>query len=163
MTSGPVPPNPAELLSSDEMELLLGHLRSTADYVVIDTPPALVVTDAMIVAPRVDGVVVVVDSDVTTGAAALHTVEQLEQVGAKVIGSVLNRFDPSKARYYSRGGRYAYRYHYGYADSSAGDRGSNGKGQRAPARPPTTSGASGSAQGLMLRAARTDPGRRHPR
>ena len=67
VTSGPVPPNPAELLSSDEMELLLRHLRSTADYVVIDTPPALVVTDAMIVAPRVDGVVVVVDSDVTTG------------------------------------------------------------------------------------------------
>jgi capsular exopolysaccharide synthesis family protein len=136
VTSGPVPPNPAELLSSDEMELLLGHLRATADYVVIDTPPALVVTDAMIVAPRVDGVVVVVDSDVTTGAAALHTVEQLEQVGAKVIGSVLNRFDPSKARYYSRGGRYAYRYHYGYADSSASDRGSNGKGQHAPAPTP---------------------------
>ena len=122
VTSGPVPPNPAELLSSDEMELLLGHLRATADYVVIDTPPALVVTDAMIVAPRVDGVVVVVDSDVTTGAAALHTVEQLEQVGAKVIGSVLNRFDPSKARYYSRGGRYAYRYHYGYADSAGRQR-----------------------------------------
>ena len=85
--------------------MLLGHLRATADYVVIDTPPALVVTDAMIVAPRVDGVVVVVDSDVTTGAAALHTVEQLEQVGAKVIGSVLNRFDPSKARYLARGPR----------------------------------------------------------
>ena len=146
------------------MELLLGHLRATADYVVIDTPPALVVTDAMIVAPRVDGVVVVVDSDVTTGAAALHTVEQLEQVGAKVIGSVLNRFDPSKARYYSRGGRYAYRYHYGYADSSAGDRGSNGKGQRVPPAPtPDDVWLAGSAQGLKLRAARTDPGRRHPR
>jgi len=136
VTSGPVPPNPAELLSSDAMELLLMHLRSSADYIVIDTPPALVVTDAMIVAPRVDGVVVVVDADETTGAAASHTIEQLEQVGAKVIGSVLNRFDPSKARYYSQGGRYAYRYHYRYEDSGAGDRSSNGKGRRIPA-PPT--------------------------
>jgi len=136
VTSGPVPPNPAELLSSDAMESLLMHLRSSADYIVIDTPPALVVTDAMIVAPRVDGVVVVVDADETTGAAASHTIEQLEQVGAKVIGSVLNRFDPSKARYYSQGGRYAYRYHYRYEDSGAGDRSSNGKGRRIPA-PPT--------------------------
>ena len=135
VTSGPVPPNPAELLSSDAMESLLMHLRSSADYIVIDTPPALVVTDAMIVAPRVDGVVVVVDADETTGAAASHTIEQLEQVGAKVIGSVLNRFDPSKARYYSHG-RYAYRYHYRYEDSGAGDRSSNGKGRRIPA-PPT--------------------------
>ena len=83
VTSGPVPPNPAELLSSDEMELVLRHLRSNADYVVIDTPPALVVSDAMIVAPRVDGVVVVVDADETTGGAASHAIDQLEQVGKR--------------------------------------------------------------------------------
>ena len=137
ITSGPVPPNPAELLSSDEMEALLSHLRATADYVVIDTAPALVLTDAMIVAPRVDGVVVVVDADSTTAGAASHTVEQLDQVGAKVIGAVLNRFDPSKARYYSYAGRYTYRYHYRYEDSGKTERGSNGNGgRRAPARAP---------------------------
>jgi len=138
VTSGPVPPNPAELLSSDEMESLLRDLRSSADYVVIDTPPALVVSDAMIVAPRVDGVVVVVDADTTTGGAASHAIDQLEQVGGNVIGSVLNRFDPSKARYYSYAGRYAYayRYHYRHEDSGAADEGSNGKGRRAAARTP---------------------------
>ena len=138
VTSGPVPPNPAELLSSDEMESVLKHLGSNADYVVIDTPPALVVSDAMIVAPRVDGVVVVVDADTTTGGAASHAIDQLEQVGGNVIGSVLNRFDPSKARYYSYAGRYAYayRYHYRNEDSGAGGEGSNGKGRRAAARTP---------------------------
>ncbi|HET7929427.1 MAG TPA: polysaccharide biosynthesis tyrosine autokinase, partial [Actinomycetota bacterium] len=114
VTSGPVPPNPAELLSSDEMEGLLQLLRSTADYVVVDTPPALFVSDAMIVAPRVDGVLIVVDADETTAGAASHAVDQLEQVGAKVIGSVLNGFDASRARYY---GRYAYHYHHRYGDS----------------------------------------------
>jgi capsular exopolysaccharide synthesis family protein len=138
VTSGPVPPNPAELLSSEGMESLLGDLRSSADYVVIDTPPALVVSDAMIVAPRVDGVVVVVDADETTGGAASHAIDQLEQVGGNVIGSVLNRFDPSKARYYSYAGRYAYayRYHYRHEDSGTADEGSNGKGRRAAARTP---------------------------
>jgi capsular exopolysaccharide synthesis family protein len=136
ITSGPVPPNPAELLSSDDMESVLRHLSSSADYVVIDTPPALVVSDAMIVAPRVDGVVVVVDADETTGGAASHAIDQLEQVGGNVIGSVLNRFDPSKARYYSYAGRYAYayRYHYRHEDSGTGDEGSNGKGRRPAAR-----------------------------
>ena len=138
VTSGPVPPNPAELLSSDAMESLLTQLRSMADYVVIDTPPVLVVSDAMIVAPRVDGVVVVVDADTTTGGAASHTIDQLEQVGGNVIGSVLNRFDPSKARYYAYAGKYAYayRYHYRHEDSGAGDQGSNGKDRRAAPVPP---------------------------
>jgi polysaccharide biosynthesis transport protein len=136
VTSGPVPPNPAELLSSDAMESLLTLLRSSADYVVVDTAPALIVSDAMIVAPRVDGVVVVVDADETTGGAASHTIDQLEQVGGSVIGSVLNRFDPSKARYYPHAGRYAYRYHYQHEDSGRGDKGSNGKDRRAlPVRP----------------------------
>jgi len=134
VTSGPVPPNPAELLSSDQMEQLLGSLRETADYVVVDTAPALIVSDAMIVAPRVDGVLVVVDADSTTGAAASHAVEQLQQVGARIIGSVLNGFDASKARYYSYAGRYAYRYQYRYGDDSGGGD-ANGNGQpRVPTR-----------------------------
>jgi tyrosine-protein kinase len=136
VTSGPVPPNPAELLSSDKMESLLRDLSSSADYVVIDTPPALVVSDAMIVAPRADGIVVVVDADTTTGGAASHTIDQLEQVGGNVIGSVLNRFDPSKARYYSYAGKYAYRYHYRHEDSGTADQGSNGKDRRAAPVPP---------------------------
>ena len=89
----------------------------------------------MIVAPRVDGVVVVVDADATTGGAASHAVDQLAQVGGKVIGSVLNAFDAKKARYYSYAGRYAYHYRYRDEDSGKGDMGSNGKGLRVPAPP----------------------------
>ena len=144
------------------MELLLGHLRATADYVVIDTPPALVVTDAMIVAPRVDGVVVVVDSDVTTGAAALHTVEQLEQVGAKVIGSVLNRFDPSKARYYSRGGRMRLPLPLRVRGLRRGRQRLERQGPARTSSPdPRRRLALARRAGSELRAARTDPGRRH--
>ena len=121
----------------------------------------------MIVAPRVDGVVVVVDADTTTGGAASHTIDQLEQVGGNVIGSVLNRFDPSKARYYSYAGQYAYayRYHDRHEDSGTSDKARTARTGALPLypHPPTTSGASRSAQGLKLRAARTDPGRRHPR
>jgi Mrp family chromosome partitioning ATPase len=81
---------------------------------------------------------VVVDADTTTGGAASHTIDQLEQVGGNVIGSVLNRFDPSKARYYSYAGKYAYayRYQYRHEDSGAGDQGSNGKDRRAAPVPP---------------------------
>jgi Mrp family chromosome partitioning ATPase len=114
------------------MESLLDQLRSTADYVVIDTAPALYVSDPMIVAPRVDGVLVVVDADETTGGAASHAVDQLAQVGAKVIGSVLNGFDASKARYY---GRYAYRYHHRYGDvGENGAKAASGNGGRAAGR-----------------------------
>jgi hypothetical protein len=81
VTSGPAPPNPADLLSSDAMASLLTLLHSTADYEVVDTTPVRVVSDAMIVAPRVDGVVVAVEANATTDGAASHSVDQLQQVG----------------------------------------------------------------------------------
>ena len=59
LSSGPIPPNPADLLGSDEMQALLGQLRHAADFVVIDTAPVLAVSDALILAPSSDGVLVV--------------------------------------------------------------------------------------------------------
>lgn len=112
LTSGWVPPNPAELLSADEMDELLSFLRETADYVLVDTAPVLVVSDAMIVARRADAVIVVGDSGSTTRGALASTREQLEQVGANVVGAVLNGFDPSKARYYPYASRYTASYKY---------------------------------------------------
>jgi polysaccharide biosynthesis transport protein len=105
LLSGPVPSRPAELLQSDQMGEVLAGLREVADYVIIDTAPMLVVADALALGPLVDGVLFVADSDHTSRSAVAHSREQLEQVGAVVIGSVLNNFDPAKAR--------AYR-HYGY-------------------------------------------------
>ena len=134
LTSGWVPPNPAELLSSDEMEELLGLLRESADYVLVDTAPVLVVSDAMIVARRADAVILIGDSGSTTRASLTSAREQLEQVGANVVGAVLNGFDPSKARYYPYASRYtaSYQYRYGYGTEPVAPNGPpSGNGGRA--------------------------------
>jgi len=118
LLSGPVPSRPAELLQSDQMGEVLAGLREVADYVIIDTAPMLVVADALALGPLVDGVLFVADSDHTSRSAVAHSREQLEQVGAVVIGSVLNNFDPAKARAYRHYGYYGpYRGYgrYGYA------------------------------------------------
>jgi non-specific protein-tyrosine kinase len=95
--SGPVHPHPAEILGSDQMGRLLSQLRSAADFVVIDTPPLLPVSDALILVPWSDGVLVVADSTATTWSATLRAREQLEQVDGNVVGCVLNKLDPAKA------------------------------------------------------------------
>jgi polysaccharide biosynthesis transport protein len=120
LLSGPVPSRPAELLQSDQMGEILAGLREVADYVIIDTAPMLVVADALALAPLVDGVLFVADSDHTSRSAVAHSREQLEQIGAVLIGSVLNNFDPAKARAYRHYGYYGpyrgygrYGYYYG--------------------------------------------------
>jgi capsular exopolysaccharide synthesis family protein len=101
LASGPTPPNPAELIGSEAMERMLEALRMSADFVILDTPPLLAVSDGVSLASRCDGVLMVADARTTARGALVHAREQLEQVGAKVVGSVLNNFDPSRARYYS--------------------------------------------------------------
>jgi capsular exopolysaccharide synthesis family protein len=101
MTSGPVPGNPAEILGSEGMLSVLSDLSGAADVVLIDTPPVLAVADAIALTPFVDGVLLVVDMENTTRSAVQHAWEQLAQVDAQIIGSILNNFDPSKSRAYS--------------------------------------------------------------
>ena len=101
LASGPTPPNPAELIGSDAMERMLETLQMFADFVILDTPPLLAVSDGVSLASRCDGVLMVADARTTARGALAHAREQLEQVGAKLIGGVLNNFDPSRARYYS--------------------------------------------------------------
>jgi capsular exopolysaccharide synthesis family protein len=115
LASGPVPLNPSELLTSEAMEGLLADFRQFADIVVIDTPPILAVSDALVLAPRCDGVLIVADGQSTRRAAVAHAREQLEQVGANIIGSVLNDFDPSQARY-----EYYQKYYYSSSSSYYG-------------------------------------------
>ncbi len=126
LLSGPVPSRPAELLQSDQMGEILAGLRDVADYVIIDTAPMLLVADALALGPLVDGVLFVADSEHTSRSAVAHAREQLDQVGAAVIGSVLNNFDPSKAKAYRhygyygpyRGyGRYGYTYYGGSSEN----------------------------------------------
>lgn len=105
MTTGPLPPNPAELLGSRSMNTLLNTLQSETDIIVVDTPPVLAVTDAAILARGADGVLLVVDSGKTKRDSAMRAKEVLEQAGARLLGVVLNRLN-TNASYYSYNSKY---------------------------------------------------------
>ncbi|MFI7587879.1 CpsD/CapB family tyrosine-protein kinase [Spongisporangium articulatum] len=110
LPSGPKPPNPSELLGSAHMSSLLETLSTHFDYVIIDAPPLLPVTDAAIVAAMADGALVVVRHGKTTREGLDRAVQSLKAVNAKLLGTVLN-FAPRK----KRGGGYdGYGYGYGY-------------------------------------------------
>lgn len=112
LASGKPPNDPAELIESPALEMLIGALRELADFVIVDTPPLLAVSDGASLAGRCDGVLVVADARTTERGALALAREQLDQVGARVLGGVLNNFDASRARYSSHyHGRYyaAYR------------------------------------------------------
>ena len=115
ISAGRIPPNPSELLSSERMSALLSNLRSGPfDWVIIDTPPVLAVTDAVIVARAVSGVVFVVGSEMTRRVHAERAIETLSGGKPASIGAVLNRVDFDRNRYYySRYYGYHYQNYYG--------------------------------------------------
>lgn len=102
LTSGPVPPNPAEILASQRLADILTFLRAKAEYVLIDTPPIIAVTDAAVLAPRVDGVFLVVNAGRTKRDLAAKARDILRQVNANILGVVLNnaKLDKSAYEYY---------------------------------------------------------------
>lgn len=107
ITSGPLPPNPSEMLSSQRMIGLLQELKQIADVIIFDSPPVLAVTDAAVLSSRVDGVILVTYAKHTRRNAAKQALERLQHVGGKVLGCVLNqvsrRGDYSHYAYYTRG------------------------------------------------------------
>lgn len=118
MTTGSLPPNPSELFGSERMVNILSWFEEYADVVLIDSPPLLPVTDAAVLAPRVDGVILVVKPGVTKLNACKHAVDQLRKVGSNIIGIVLNDIPEKGARsyyYYRNGYYYAYKDYYGEA------------------------------------------------
>ncbi len=110
VTTGSLPPNPSELLGSKRMQAILKAMTENADVVLVDTPPTLAVTDAAVLAPIVDGVLVVVRPGKTRQSALRHTLEQLQQVGARVLGIVLNDVTTHRSAY-----SYHYKYYRNYA------------------------------------------------
>lgn len=113
LPAGPVPPNPAELLSSSAMSVLLEQLRCGADMVIVDTPPLLALSDALVLAPQVDGFILVVRSGHTPRQAVLETKQRLEAVGARMLGVVLNGVKPGDGYYNYYYSHYRYHYHKG--------------------------------------------------
>ncbi|MGA8761518.1 MAG: polysaccharide biosynthesis tyrosine autokinase [Candidatus Sulfotelmatobacter sp.] len=120
LPAGTPPPNPAELLASTNMRDVLAELGEQYDHIVIDTPPTLSVTDAVVLSPRADAIVLVIRSGQTTKQALRRSRDVLMQVNAKVSGVLLNAVDlssPDYYYYYEYQGKYA-RY---YRDDAAHD------------------------------------------
>jgi non-specific protein-tyrosine kinase len=97
ITSGPIPPNPAELLDSNRMRRILDTLRSQADLLIIDSPPVLAVADASILGARCSGALLVIDAGRTRSDVSRRAVETLGKTGTKVLGVVLNRISTRRA------------------------------------------------------------------
>src|SRR5207302_3971763 len=112
LASGPTPPNPSELLGSAQMNALLARFRKHFDYVVIDTPPVNAVTDASVLAANMDAAILVVDTNKATYTGVQHAKQALDRVGAKVLGSVMNKMKAAGGRYYYS------EYGYGYGSSA---------------------------------------------
>ncbi len=108
ITTGSLPPNPAELLGSNKMDHILAEIASLVDVVVIDSPPSMV-SDAQILAAKVDCVLLVVQPGKTHIGAARATREQLDRAGARIVGAVFNRIPRSHGYYYG-----GYRYYSPY-------------------------------------------------
>lgn len=100
LTSGPIPPNPAELLASRSMDELLDEALKSFDIILFDTPPVLAVTDAPILANKCDGTILVVNSGRTEMEAALKAKELLMSANAKLLGTVLNQKKAKDSQYY---------------------------------------------------------------
>jgi len=103
LTSGPVPPNPAELLGSEEMRQLLAKLSERFAHIIIDSPPAISFTDASILSTMVDGVVLVVHASRSSRAVVRRAKQQLLDVGAHIFGIVLNNVRLEAQDYYYSG------------------------------------------------------------
>lgn len=123
ITSGDLPPNPSELLSSKKMEQILEQLNQIFDMIVIDTPPVLTVTDAAALAPSMDGVVLVAKPGTTKLKALQDSLEKLDAVGARVLGVVLSEANPASRKY----GYFYNSYHSNYYNLQAGGRKKNAR------------------------------------
>jgi len=99
LTSGKVSPNPSEMLSSKVMSYLLESLKETFDYIILDTPPLKVVTDAQILSTKADGTILVVRAEKTKKESVKNAVDLLKNVNANIIGIVLNGIDASRNKY----------------------------------------------------------------
>ncbi len=108
ITSGPIPPNPSELLSSKKLKDLLSNVSVDYDMIIIDTPPLASVTDPVILSKLVDGVILVTWAGKTTYEMLGKGLKQLREVDAPLIGVVLNRFNAKKSGYYYNYGDYYY-------------------------------------------------------
>ncbi len=126
ITSGPLPPNPAELVGSKKMRTLLTQLQEHADIVILDSPPVMVVSDTTIMASYAEGVLLAVRPGHTRIEDLRRSINALQQVEAHLLGVLLNQVPLKNSGYY-----YDFGYKYGYSYSFAPDKGRKAAGNRA--------------------------------
>jgi len=117
LASGPLPPNPADILGSNRMQALVGGMRTGRDVVLFDSPPILSVADASVLASMVDGVILVIDVGKTSRRDLARARESVEGVGGKLLGVVINRLSPRTS------GQYYYYYSHYYSNYYASNLG----------------------------------------
>jgi capsular exopolysaccharide synthesis family protein len=100
LSTGPIPPNPAEILISGRLAPLIGQARQMFDYVLIDSPPTELVSDPVIIATQADAVMLVLNSEKTSKESMHRAVLDLEAVGANIVGTVINKAPKTEARRY---------------------------------------------------------------
>ena len=110
ITTGQTPPNPAELIGSEKMRSILKDLSDRFDYVIVDSPPVLPVTDSAILSRMVDGVILVTRAENTPRPLIRDAANRLRQVGARMLGVVVNGANTEGGNYYYY--RHAYSYYY---------------------------------------------------
>lgn len=127
VTTGPVPPSPADLLSSHRMRDALLELRRQFKFIVIDSPPIIAATDAVILSALTDGVLLVVRSGSTPKEAFMRSRDLLSAVKCRLLGVVLNAVDSNSPDYYYSYRYYPYAYGYGYGEDIDSDSGFSAK------------------------------------
>ncbi|MBN2884250.1 MAG: CpsD/CapB family tyrosine-protein kinase, partial [Clostridia bacterium] len=119
MFSGPIPPNPAELLNSNNFKALMQLLENEYDYIFIDTPPSSPFTDAIVLSTNCDGVVLVISSGMIDREVIKYTISLFKNVNANILGVVLNNLDTGSRTNYNYY-YYNYLYRYDYNENPSG-------------------------------------------
>jgi polysaccharide biosynthesis transport protein len=122
LTSGAIPPNPAELIGSQQMKQLLAFLKPHYEHIIIDSPPIASFTDGILISLMADGTLLVIHGGKSSRAVVRHARQQLRNVGAKLLGVVLNKVDLHSADYYY------YYHHYNHYKDYNGHSNGNGSG-----------------------------------
>ena len=123
ITAGSIPPNPSELLASENMSKLISAFRETYDLVIIDLPPINMVTDAAVISSIVDGYLFIIRVEHDETRSVQEAIAALERADAKIFGIILNDVNPKAAKYYKSYNKYGkyyrysrYNYHYDYSN-----------------------------------------------
>ena len=113
LLAGSTPPNPSELLASDKMKKVIDELAQEYDYIIYDTPPVLLVTDAATLGKYMDGALLVVSHNKIEKNLVLKAKKNLDSAGVKILGAVYSMYNAKTAETYSRYSSYNYYYYYG--------------------------------------------------